>query len=474
MPIEDVPVPSGPWWVRVADLATIVLLASGVWVMLSGGLRVSLAGTQLSITSAPRLILLASAVAVIRHAFRRRPSLLASIPRVRARPLPAAWATTFTVWAISRASVIIAGYFAVLVIGFAAPPVFTFSSNAFLDLPGRWDAGWYVDIAFYGYRWRGDPSKQENVAFFPALPAAMRAAGALLGAYRPQIRPPSSRLKLLLGGWLVALAAFWWALVYVYRWSEARAGPAAARATVTLLAAYPFAVFFSAAYTEALFLLGVAGAFVHFERREWGRSACWSFLVGLVRPNGVLLALPLALLAWYERGDAIESARTRMMRWFAVAAPAMALSIHSLFLRRLTGRWFAWSDVQQAWGRTYEAPTWLGDALAEVAQHGVAQYVEAAPVTVLNASAAIVAVALLWPLMRKVGIPYAVFVLVNLLPALVSGGFLSVGRFTSTLFPLFFVAALLIREERAAGWVLGFGVGQGLLAALYFTWRPVF
>ena len=39
---------------------------------------------------------------------------------------------------------------------------------------------------------------------------------------------------------------------------------------------------------------------------------------------------------------------------------------------------------------------------------------------------------------------------------------------------LFFAAALLIREGRVMGWVLGFGVLQGLFAALYFTGRPLF
>ena len=44
----------------------------------------------------------------------------------------------------------------------------------------------------------------------------------------------------------------------------------AAVTAVTLLAAYPFAVFFSAAYTEGLFLLTLVGAVYHFRRTSCG------------------------------------------------------------------------------------------------------------------------------------------------------------------------------------------------------------
>ena len=53
----------------------------------------------------------------------------------------------------------------------------------------------------------------------------------------------------------------------------------AARYAVWLLAAYPFALFYGAIYTESLFLLGAVGAFYHLRRREWTRRAhggCWS------------------------------------------------------------------------------------------------------------------------------------------------------------------------------------------------------
>jgi hypothetical protein len=444
------------------------------WVALTGGVRASAGPLTISISSGLTLAITAAVLGIIRHVVHRRPSLPSTLWNSRPRRLPAAWSATALIWVASRLSVLVAGYFAVVVFGLPQPaPNFRISESALVNLPARWDAGWYLDIAVNGYRWQGVPYKQQNVAFFPAFPLAMRASGALLGAWRPRISPILQTKLVLIGGWLFALAAFWYALVYVYRWSEARAGPSVARVTVTLLAVYPFAVYFSAPYTEALYLLAAAAAFFHFERDEWRRAALWGFLSGMVRPNGALLAIPLALLAlrtW--RSDAPR--RRGPAFWLALVAPGAGLFAYALFVKELTGRLFAWSDVQAAWGRTYQVTTWVGLDLTRMTEQGLLVYSESEPLTLLNGMAAAMALLLLWRVGRAAGTPYVVFVLVNLLPAIVSGGLMSVGRFTSTLFPLFFALALVLPERHLLGWIVGFSVLQGLFAALFFTWRPLF
>ena len=51
-----------------------------------------------------------------------------------------------------------------------------------MNLPLRWDAGWYLDIAVHGYRWSPAAEGQQNVAFFPAYPALMSLGAALVNA----------------------------------------------------------------------------------------------------------------------------------------------------------------------------------------------------------------------------------------------------------------------------------------------------
>jgi hypothetical protein len=470
---EDASGTAYPLWIRAADAATLILLCGAAWIVISGGMRTSIGGVTVSITSAGRLALAALVIGGVRHAWRRRPSLVERAWTGRSLRVSPAWAAAGPVWLISRVSVILVGYLAVLSIGFPQRPPFRFFEDTFLNLPARWDVGWYVDIASNGYRWYGTPNRQENVAFFPALPLTMRVGGAVLGAYAPGVPQLESQRRMLIAGWLIAVGTFWFALVYVYRWSESRAGPSTASATITLLAAYPFAVFFSAPYSESLFLLSTVAAFVHFERAEWFRCAGWGFLAGVARPNGVLLTIALALVA-VGRWRHERLPRRTAGPWVALVAPVAAVLLHSLYLQQVTGQWFAWSQAQAAWGRTYDVSSWIGLALTQIAEHGAVTYIETAPATVLNGLAAALALALLWPVTRTSGLPYAVFVLVNLVSAVWSGGLLSVARLTSTVFPLFFALAVWIPNRHLPGWTVGFAVLQGLMAVLFFTWRPPF
>jgi hypothetical protein len=79
-----------------------------------------------------------------------------------------------------------------------------------------------------------------------------------------------------------------------------------------------------------------------------------------------------------------------------------------------------------------------------------------------------------WPVWRRIGPAYAVLILANLLPPMLQGGVLSLGRFTATLFPQFLALALLLPPERRTSWIIAFGIGQGLIATVFFTWRPIY
>lgn len=462
-------------WLRAADAAALLLLVLALWVGLTGGIRFTVFGLRLSMTSAERLALVAAGAVLGRQIVWPRRILFSSLAAFLPRSVAPEWRATASIWLTSRLGILLVGYFAALVIG---GPGGTFpvgvSRNQLLNLPARWDAEWYLDIAAHGYRWVNDPYRMQNVAFFPAVPLTMRVGGAALGAYRPGIRPTDKQLRLMLGGWIIAIATFWVALVYVYRWVEMRAGPGTARTTAMLLATYPFAVYFSAPYSEALYLLSITAVLLHFERGQWWRSAAWGFVAALVRPTGMLVVVPLAWIAARRLWRASAGPKVTGTAAAALAAPVVALLLHSFAIYQVSGRPFAWSEVQTAWGRTYQLTTWLGLELTSMSQQGVLNYVEATPVTVLNGMGAALAFGLLWTVARRAGIAYALLVLVNLVPAIASGGLMSVGRFTSTLFPMFFALATVVPERHVTSVLVAFSMLQGLVAVLFFTWRPPF
>ena len=476
-------VPAPGRLVQAADAATLFLFALALYAAVAGPLVLSRYGT-LELPPAPVLLLAAVALLGIRHAVIRRPAIAASLAAWRewlhARPHAAAALRAFV---FTRPAVFLVAYFAVVTIGFPPRPVgFTLSDDPLGNLPARFDAGWYGGIAQHGYQWDHQLDRQRNIAFFPALPALMRPVGSLIGARIPTLSREERLLRMLWAGVIVSLAAFAWALYYLSRLAQLVAGSRASAYAPLLLAAYPFGVFFNAPYTESLFLLGSVGAFLHFHRQEWIRASAWGLLAGLSRPNGCFLSLALAVLAVQQVMPLATAARwtfwKEWLRPFAVrllvaAMPGVAMLGFTAYLYQLTGIWLVWARTHGAWGRTWGTGP-LEQGWEWLTTEGLMAVLQGVPYDSLNSLAVVFVLLLVWPVFRRMGPAYAVFVLVNLLPPIFAGGALSMGRVTSTLFPVFIVLAVLLPRRSLPGWVAAFAVLQGLVAALFFTWREMF
>ena len=75
---------------------------------------------------------------------------------------------------------------------------------------------------------------------------------------------------------------------------------------------------------------------------------------------------------------------------------------------------------------------------------------------------------------RKLGLAYAVFILINILPPLGAGGLLSIGRVSSVLFPAFIWFATVIPARHRTAWLASFMAVQAFNASLFYTWRELF
>jgi hypothetical protein len=346
---------------------------------------------------------------------------------------------------VTRAGVLIVGLAAAVIVGYTPKPgplAWRISADPARNLLARWDTFWYLDIATRGYHWNGNPLEQQNVVFFPLLPLLMRVGGAAIGGHP------------LIAGLAVSLAAFLLALCYFWRWTADRLGAEQATVAVWLLSAFPLALFFSAVYTESLYLLIVVAACYHAERRQFARSATFGLMSGLVRPNGVLLAVPLVLMSWTRAKD------HRWARSAALLAPAVGLGCYSAYLAWHVGDGGAWLSNQAAWPNNLGIPAqdrsgpidlnWLTNALPL----GLVLY-------------AIV------PVTRLLGVAYGVFVAANIAPPLLRHGLMSLGRFSSVMFPVFAWLAARVPAPMLTRLIVAFGLGQALLAALFFTWHAI-
>ena len=150
----------------------------------------------------------------------------------------------------------------------------------------RWDASWYLVIAHYGYRPDLGPFTASRSAFFPLYPLGLRGLSDL-------------GLPPVLAGVLISLVAFALALYGIHRLVTLDlhlAHPSTARLAVLLTAFAPMAFFFSAVYTESLYLALSVGVFWFARHGRWMWVGLLGALAAATRSTGVLLVLPALLL----------------------------------------------------------------------------------------------------------------------------------------------------------------------------------
>lgn len=169
----------------------------------------------------------------------------------------------------------------------------------------RWDSIHYLDIAAYGYRARA------NTVFFPLYPLLIKVGGAILQSD-------------VIAGVVISLIAFAIALVLLHRLTVEELGVPAADATVLVLVFAPLSFFFSAVYTESLFLALSLGAFYAARHERWMIAGLCAAAAAITRVPGVLLIVPLGLLWW--------NARERPTSALWLALPAIALAAFLLYL----------------------------------------------------------------------------------------------------------------------------------------------
>ena len=289
-------------------------------------------------------------------------------------PLPAAWrarratarspeadaATSVTVRALlaSRAIIWGAGLLALALFGkktavfssmdarHLTEPFGSAVANVVFAPAARWDSVWYLTIAHAGYPTR------DSSAFFPLYPLLVHGGAVLLGSP-------------LLVGTLISIMATATALHLLYRLARLDLSPAQARATVSLVAFFPAALFLSTVYTEALFLMLSIAAIYAARLERWAWAGLLGGLAAATRSGGVLLLVALGWLYFY--GPRPGARRVEGTRWWrphrALASSAAWLALVPAGLLAYMGYLavahhapLAPFQAEAIWGRHFAGP----------------------------------------------------------------------------------------------------------------------
>lgn len=331
----------------------------------------------------------------------------------------------------------------------------------------RWDSIHYLAIAQHGYARPGD------AVFFPLYPLLIRGLGFVIGS------DP-------LAGVLISAACLAAAVTLLHRLTEVELGRPAADATVLLVAFAPTSFFFTAVYTESLFLALSLGCVYAARRERWRLAAVLAALAAVTRVTGVVLVVPLAIMR-------IRSARRleRGLAWVLLVPAALAG-----YLAFTAAKGFgALAPVTQQTGATHRHlltgpldTTVLAVRAAFSGVRSLATFPPYAPSlggpfsggaeSVLLLAVLAISVAALVTAFRRLPLAYGAYACAALLVCIsspVAGQPLhSLDRYTLTIFPLWMAAGAWLADRRLTRAVVL--VGAGLLAFFTFqfaTWAFV-
>jgi hypothetical protein len=418
--------------------------------------------------------------------------------------------------------------------------------DALVAPAARWDAGWYLLVAEHGYGPGLGSATAARSVFFPLYPLLVAAfSGPLVGPIG--------------AGVLISVVAFAVALYWLHRltalevaWSQTVAGGRGAttsgrattgrwaavrgwaatpgwaavrvvgegsavdipRLTIVAMAFAPMGFFFSAVYSESLFLALSVGVFWHARNGHWARAAMLGALASATRPTGILLLAPVLLLYLYgPRGDRpgdIEptaEGRWRLPGWARpryrigwdvlwLALIPLGVAVFLAYLGLSGGDPASPFSSQQLWGRQFAGPfvgLWDGTVAAArgVVQlaslqghHSYLPQAAGAPLVAAShdvvllffAAGAIVSVV---GVLRALPLAYGVYVVLALALPLsypVAGEpLMSLPRFLLVLFPLgMWMGGWLAAHPRARGPVLAlWAVSMVFFTGAFATWHWV-
>lgn len=264
-------------------------------------------------------------------------------------------------WLVSRVMLALLTYFTALFQASLTSKNPVLTPDLLLGKWFQWDATNYIYIAHFGY------NQQVLTAFFPLYPFLIHLLTVLLG--------PGHEL---LAGTLISNLATLVAFIGLGCLVAQEGGKnRAIRHTILVLAAYPFAFFLAAVYTEGLFLACAVWALLAARRGWWYLAISCTLLGTLCRSTGVILILPLIYEFGRQHGwwqPFIESARQRDWRilrrlprtWSwrqafmflaIVAAAPLAFGIFALVCAQTFGDPLLFIKAQAHWNRI-QLPIW--------------------------------------------------------------------------------------------------------------------
>ena len=319
------------------------------------------------------------------------------------------------------------------------------------------DSYWYEKISENGYREIRDPKQlgysnkeefiQSEWAFFPLYPATVNAVKNTFNSTWNQ--------SALIISFIFSFAAIIAMYLFTFRTLEHRGK---SFYTCLLMMLFPFSFYISMFYTEALFLSLLIFSFLAISYQRPFVFILLSCLLVLVRPNGVVLLLPL-FLYYLEKNRILQEKSIQWKLLFHkknligygifIFAPLVFLG-YCFYQQSMTDHFFAFSAAQKGWYKEFMIP------IFSFFRHGDAA-------TQFNSVYTILIIILIGFTIKKMATSLKALTLISVLLPLCAGSVISMSRYISSIFPLFIVWGSSLYQSKFRWAVIA------CLALLHFT-----
>lgn len=306
------------------------------------------------------------------------------------------------------------------------------TSNILLNPWAQYDAQAYLDIAKNGYRMEF-ADNLSNYGWYPLYPLLIKLF---------------SFMSYELAAFLISNICSFLIIVLLYVLVKEEFNNRIAHRTIFYLLLFPTAYFFTAMYTESLFLFLLLVMFLAARKEKWYLVGVTGFLLSLTRMQGVFLIFPMLYLYFSKRNFKIRK-MDRNVLYLSLFILGMSLFLAYHYF--ITGNPFAqfytqykfrsisppWVSFENAIIRIIEAPT-----------SGIAPMVTEIFYNSFNLLITICFMVLCYLSHKLLRQEYTIYFAISLLLPIISSTLEAISRFALVIFPAFMVMAIKAEDER--------------------------
>ena len=294
--------------------------------------------------------------------------------------------------------------------------------HGWLEIWNRWDAVNYIKLAQYGYS-TADQRKPLMV-FYPLFPWTLRFCSIITGDYLVSAIIISTLASLAVG-------------IFLRRLVQLDYSRQVARRAVWFLFIFPTSYFLHVGYTESLFLMLVLGCVLAARRQRWLLAGVLGGLSCLTRGSGLVL-LPALVV---EAAQQYSTARRFQWRWLWIGVVGLGFGGYLLLNKLVAGDAFAFLQIRFEFYRISLAWPWTAVREAIGSMNRTPSQAEIIGMQeFLFIVLGFACTLLSWVKLRPI---YSVWMTGNWLLVTSVSFVSSMPRYTLTMFPIYFLFALL-------------------------------